>query len=68
MYRESHEFHECYQNASFDSQAALRPTIGDELELHRVDCLASHGNLDNYYFVKSRLESFEKEQIKPARL
>lgn len=45
-----------------------RPTIEDELELHRVDCLASHGNLDNYYFVKSRLESFEKEQIKPAPL
>ena len=45
-----------------------RPTIEDELELHRVDCLASHGNLENYYFVKSRLETFEKEQIKPAPL
>ena len=25
-----------------------RPTFDDELELHRVDCLASHGLLDNY--------------------
>ena len=45
-----------------------RPTIEDELELHRVDCLASHGNLANYYFVKERLEAFARERIKPAPL
>jgi tRNA nucleotidyltransferase/poly(A) polymerase len=45
-----------------------RPTIDDELELHRVDCLASHGNLDNYYFVKDRLSAFAREKIKPAPL
>jgi len=43
-----------------------RPTIEDELELHRVDCLASHGNLDNYYFVKDRLAAFVRERVKPA--
>jgi len=43
-----------------------RPTIEDELELHRVDCLASHGNLDNYYFVKDRLTVFARERVKPA--
>jgi tRNA nucleotidyltransferase/poly(A) polymerase len=42
-----------------------RPTIEDELELHRVDCLASHGNLDNYYFVKDRLAAFARERVKP---
>lgn len=45
-----------------------RPTIEDELELHRVDCLASHGNLDNFYFVKEKLEAFARERIKPAPL
>jgi poly(A) polymerase len=45
-----------------------RPTIGDELALHRVDCLASHGNLDNFYFVKDRLAAFARETIKPPPL
>jgi putative nucleotidyltransferase with HDIG domain len=45
-----------------------RPTIEDELELHRVDCLASHGNLDNYNFVKDRLAAFARERVKPAPL
>ncbi|MEI6535086.1 MAG: CCA tRNA nucleotidyltransferase, partial [Verrucomicrobiaceae bacterium] len=27
-----------------------RPTIEDELELHRVDCSSSHGMLDNYHY------------------
>jgi putative nucleotidyltransferase with HDIG domain len=45
-----------------------RPTIADELELHRVDCLASHGNIDNYNFVKNKLEAFALEQLKPPPL
>ncbi len=45
-----------------------RPTISDELELHRIDCLASHGHLDNYYFVKNRLAAFAQERIRPAPL
>lgn len=45
-----------------------RATILDELELHRVDCLASHGMLDNYYFVKKQLEVFAVEQLKPQPL
>ena len=28
-------------------------TFETELELHRLDCLSSHGNLDNYVFVKA---------------
>jgi poly(A) polymerase len=46
----------------------LRPTINDELELHRIDCLASHGNLDNYYFVKNRFAALALERIKPSPL
>ena len=29
----------------------LRPTFALELELHRLDCLGSHGRLDNYDFL-----------------
>ena len=45
-----------------------RETIRDELELHRADCLASHGDLDNYHFVTEKLESFRVEEIKPPPL
>jgi len=45
-----------------------RPTILDELELHRVDCLASHGNVDNVTFVRKRLDEFARERIKPSPL
>jgi putative nucleotidyltransferase with HDIG domain len=43
-----------------------RPTIEDELTLHRADCLASHGNLDNFSFVKNALQEFARERLKPA--
>jgi poly(A) polymerase len=45
-----------------------RETIRDELELHRADCLSSHGDLTNYDFVKEKLEAFKAEQIKPRPL
>jgi poly(A) polymerase len=31
------------------------PTITEELELHKADCEASHGKLDNYYFARTEL-------------
>jgi putative nucleotidyltransferase with HDIG domain len=40
----------------------------EHLELHRVDCLASHGSLDNYRFAKEQLETLNEEQLKPPRL
>ena len=33
----------------------------DHLELHRLDCLASHGKLDNYKFARDRLDEFSAE-------
>lgn len=42
-----------------------RPTIQDELEMHRIDCLASHGDISNYFFVKEKLQVMAKEQIRP---
>jgi putative nucleotidyltransferase with HDIG domain len=45
-----------------------RPTIDDELELHRIDCLASHGNIENYHYLKEQRERFAAEQLKPEPL
>jgi len=40
----------------------------EHLELHRLDCLASHGHLDNYEFAKAKLEHSPPEQLHPPRL
>jgi len=44
-----------------------RNTFESELELHRVDCLASHGNLDNYNYLQEKRRVFAHE-VKPAPL
>lgn len=44
------------------------PTFPVELELHRIDCQSSHGLLDNYYFLKKKIEEYEKEELKPKPL
>ena len=46
----------------------MAPTFATELELHRVDCLGSHGQLDNYEFVRRYAESLQHEPIKPEPL
>ncbi len=40
----------------------------DHLELHRLDCLASHGNLENYTFCRQALETLDPEEIRPVPL
>jgi len=40
----------------------------EHLELHRLDCISSHGLLGNYEFVKEKLEQTPPEQLKPPRL
>lgn len=45
-----------------------RPHFADELELHRVDCLGSHGMLDNYEFLVRKQEEFANEPIIPPPL
>lgn len=45
-----------------------RPTFPDELELHRVDCLGSHGMLDNHAFLREKAEEFANEPLVPAAL
>jgi poly(A) polymerase len=45
-----------------------RETFADELELHRIDCLSSHGHLDNYDFLKAKAAELPPEVIRPAPL
>ncbi|PYK31299.1 MAG: phosphohydrolase [Verrucomicrobia bacterium] len=45
-----------------------RPTFGEELELHRVDCASSHGMMDNYEFLLQKREEFANEPIIPPPL
>jgi poly(A) polymerase len=42
-----------------------RPTIAMELELHRLDCLSSHANLNIYNLVKQSIESYANRPILP---
>ena len=45
-----------------------RPTFEEELELHRIDCLASHGMLDNHATLVARREEFGRAPLIPAPL
>ncbi len=40
----------------------------EHLLLHRLDCLASHGNLDGYEFVRRFLRDTPPEEVRPPRL
>ncbi|MGD0202078.1 MAG: CCA tRNA nucleotidyltransferase [Bryobacteraceae bacterium] len=40
----------------------------EHLELHRLDCVMSHGMLANYEFLKKKLEEVPKEELKPKPL
>lgn len=44
------------------------PHFDQHLELHRLDCLCSHGNLNAYDFVRRFLRETPPEQVRPARL
>ena len=38
------------------------------LELHRLDCLASHGDLSSYHFCLQKLDEIGQEELKPDPL
>jgi len=42
--------------------------FSEHLELHRLDCLGSHGDLTNYDFCKEKLAEFDQEVIRPEPL
>lgn len=47
----------------------LRPTFALELELHRLDCLGSHGHLDVYEFLRQQASELgQRPQLRPPLL
>ena len=45
-----------------------RPTFPLELELHRIDCSSSHGDLSHYRFLQTLMETMTAEDIDPPPL
>ncbi|HTL69701.1 MAG TPA: CCA tRNA nucleotidyltransferase [Candidatus Eisenbacteria bacterium] len=45
-----------------------RDTFETELAQHRLDCLASHGDLSNWHFLRKKMRSFTREDIRPKPL
>ena len=44
------------------------PAFDEHLELHRIDCLASHGQLEAYEYAREQLRSTSPEAIRPVPL
>jgi poly(A) polymerase len=44
------------------------PRFDEHMELHRIDCLSSHGSLRMYDIVRDRLEHTPTAEIRPAAL
>lgn len=44
------------------------PDFALHLELHRLDCLGSHGMLDHYEFCRQKLAEYSAEALRPAPL
>lgn len=44
------------------------PKFEEHLEMHRMDCLSSHGDLSLYNFVRERLQHTPVEEIRPKPL
>ena len=44
------------------------PDFEEHMELHRLDCMASHANLENYEFIRKKQKEMPAAQLKPAPL
>jgi len=44
------------------------PRFDEHLELHRIDCLSSHGDLSLWEFAKRRREELPEEEVRPVLL
>jgi poly(A) polymerase len=44
------------------------PAFEEHLELHRIDCLSSHGQLEAYDYAQEQLRSMPPEAIRPTPL
>ena len=44
------------------------PDFDLHMELHRLDCISSHGMQDNYEFCRDQLQSLTQDDLHPPRL
>lgn len=44
------------------------PHFDEHMKLHLADCMGSHGKTDAYDFVKTKMEEYGREEIKPPGL
>jgi poly(A) polymerase len=44
------------------------PDFAEHLELHRLDCLGSHGRLDLYEYTKEKIAALPEDEVFPAPL
>jgi putative nucleotidyltransferase with HDIG domain len=45
-----------------------QPDFEEHMALHRLDCLSSHGSVENYDFIRRKQEEVPPEHLKPAPL
>ena len=65
--------HMRFSHALRMSQSTLKkflrlPRFDEHMALHRADCLASHGNLSTYEFVRQKQAEIPPQMIRPAAL
>jgi len=65
--------HMRFANAQQMNQSTFKkfvrmPHFGEHLQLHRLDCLSSHGDLTTYSFIGEKIASLPQEAIRPAPL
>jgi len=65
--------HMMFMNVSRMRPARLKrflrmPDFDLHLELHRLDCLGSHGMLDYYEFCLQKMEEYPEKELRPAPL
>jgi len=44
------------------------PEFDEHMELHRLDCLSSHGSLESYEFVQHFIEETPTDEVRPPKL
>jgi poly(A) polymerase len=44
------------------------PRFEEHLELHRLDCQSSHGDLTSYNFTREKMAAFPPEAVRPPAL
>jgi poly(A) polymerase len=65
--------HMRFAHATRMSESTLKkflrlPAFDEHLALHRADCLASHGGLSTYEFVRQKRDEIPAEKIRPQPL